>query len=63
MEASRAQPWHNGAAFTSGNKVHPNEKPACAIQPRIETYSAPREIVLDAFADSEVAAVRVGIRQ
>lgn len=36
----------------TGNKYHPTEKPLCAIQPLIETFSAPGEIVVDPFAGS-----------
>lgn len=36
----------------TGNKHHTNEKPVIAIQPIIETYSRPGDIVLDPFAGS-----------
>lgn len=41
----------------TGNKHHTNEKPVIAIKPLIETYSAPRDIVLDPFAGSGATGV------
>jgi site-specific DNA-methyltransferase (adenine-specific) len=41
----------------TGNHFHPNQKPVVAIQPLIETFSAPGEIVLDPFAGSGTTGV------
>lgn len=40
-------PW----SYT-GNKLHPTEKPVCAIEPLIAAFSRPGEIVLDPFMGS-----------
>jgi site-specific DNA-methyltransferase (adenine-specific) len=36
----------------TGNKLHPTEKPLCALKPLIEAFSAPGDWVLDPFAGS-----------
>lgn len=41
----------------TGNKHHTNEKPVIAIQPIIEAYSCPGEIVIDPFAGSGTTGV------
>lgn len=41
----------------TGNKYHTNEKPVLAIQPIIETYSSPGDVVLDPFAGSGTTGV------
>ncbi|HBQ7748298.1 TPA: DNA methylase, partial [Klebsiella pneumoniae] len=49
----------------TGNPLHPNQKPVEALQPLIESFSAPGAIVLDPFAGSAstcVAAYRAGRR-
>ncbi|HCA0382800.1 TPA: DNA methylase, partial [Klebsiella pneumoniae] len=49
----------------TGNTLHPTQKPVEALQPLIESFSAPGAIVLDPFAGSGstcVAAYRAGRR-
>ncbi|HHG2022017.1 TPA: DNA methyltransferase, partial [Klebsiella pneumoniae] len=49
----------------TGNALHPTQKPVEALQPLIESFSAPGAIVLDPFAGSGstcVAAYRAGRR-
>lgn len=49
----------------SGNRHHPTQKPVDCLTPLIETFSKPRDIVLDPFAGSGstcVAAHQVGRR-
>ncbi|CAK9887204.1 MAG: DNA adenine methyltransferase YhdJ (plasmid) [Candidatus Erwinia impunctatus] len=49
----------------TGNKLHPTQKPVEALQPLIESFSAPGAIVLDPFAGSGstcVAALQSGRR-
>ena len=49
----------------TGNALHPTQKPVEALQPLIESFSAPGAIVLDPFAGSAstcVAAYRAGRR-
>lgn len=49
----------------TGNPLHPTQKPVEALQPLIESFSAPGAIVLDPFAGSAstcVAAYRAGRR-
>lgn len=49
----------------TGNPLHPTQKPVEALQPLIESFSAPGAIVLDPFAGSGstcVAAYRAGRR-
>jgi len=41
----------------SGNKMHPTQKPVTAIQPLIEAYSKPGEIVLDPFCGSGTTGI------
>jgi site-specific DNA-methyltransferase (adenine-specific) len=41
----------------TGNEFHPNQKPVCAIEPLIETYSQEGGIVLDSFAGSGTTGV------
>lgn len=40
-------PWHY-----TGNKLHPTQKPVEALQPMIEAFSEPGELVLDPFCGS-----------
>ena len=49
----------------SGNRHHPTEKPVGSLQPLIESFTRPGDIVLDPFAGSGstcVAAARCGRR-
>jgi site-specific DNA-methyltransferase (adenine-specific) len=41
----------------TGNELHPNQKPVCAITPLIEAFSKAGDIVLDPFAGSATTAV------
>lgn len=45
------QPWHY-----SGNKLHPNEKSVRIIEPLIESFSKPGDLVLDPFCGSGTTA-------
>jgi adenine-specific DNA-methyltransferase len=36
----------------SSNKLHPTQKPLCALTPLIESFSRPGEVVLDLFCGS-----------
>jgi site-specific DNA-methyltransferase (adenine-specific) len=49
----------------SGNKLHPTQKPLSVLSPLVEAFSAPGDLVLDAFAGSGstlVAAQSLGRR-
>jgi site-specific DNA-methyltransferase (adenine-specific) len=49
----------------SGNRHHPTEKPVSALRPLIESFTQPRDIILDPFAGSGstcVAAAQSGRR-
>jgi site-specific DNA-methyltransferase (adenine-specific) len=49
----------------TGNKLHPTQKPLCALVPLIEAFSAPGDVVLDPFAGSGstlIAAKQLGRR-
>jgi site-specific DNA-methyltransferase (adenine-specific) len=49
----------------SGNRLHPTQKPVSALEPLIDCFSAPADVVLDPFCGSGstlVAARRVGRR-
>jgi site-specific DNA-methyltransferase (adenine-specific) len=39
--------WHY-----TGNKLHPTQKPLCALRPLVEAFSVPGDLVLDPFAGS-----------
>lgn len=41
----------------TGNKLHPTQKPLCALLPLVEAFSAPYEIAFDPFAGSASALV------
>lgn len=47
----------------SGNRLHPTQKPLCALEPLIEAFSKPGDIILDPFCGSGAtgrAALRLG---
>jgi site-specific DNA-methyltransferase (adenine-specific) len=41
----------------TGNSLHPNQKPVCAITPLIEAFSQPGQVVLDPFAGSGTTGI------
>jgi len=47
-----ALPW-----MYTGNVLHPNQKPLIAIEPLIEAYSRPNDIILDPFAGSGTTGI------
>jgi DNA modification methylase len=48
-----AQPIPNVLEWKySGNKLHPTQKPLCALRPLIRTFSRPGDVVLDPFCGS-----------
>ncbi len=48
---SDVRPWRY-----TGNRLHPTQKPVMAIQPLIEAYSKPGDLVLDPFCGSGTTA-------